>query len=117
MDHWSLVLAKISKPENSQQDTCRAGQEGGRVGGKRGKGLQALTMKGGGEGEGAHIPQDGSVGCGACMARVQHGVNTGLVILRCMHAPHLQGICRQDLALTVHSGHRLGMGWGPSQIR
>ena len=65
----------------------------------------------------AYIPQDSSVGRGACVARMQHSVDTGLVVLRRMHAPHLQGICRQDLALAVHPGNRLGMSWGPSQIR
>lgn len=47
------------------------------------------------------------------MARVQHGVNAGLVVLSSVHAAHLEGICRQDLALAVHPRDRLGMGRGP----
>ena len=61
---------------NRQQHTCRAGWDGGgsKDGGGGGGVIQVLVMKGGGEGGGgggggrAHIPQDSSVGRGACMA-------------------------------------------------
>ncbi len=50
----------------------------------------------------AYITKDGPVGSSPSVCGVQHSLDTGLVVLGCMHASQLEGICRQDLALAVH---------------
>ena len=56
------------------------------------------------EGSAAYITQHSPVRRGASVARVQHGLNAGLVILCSVHASDLQVIRAQNLPLAVDSG-------------
>ena len=49
-----------------------------------------------------YITKNGPVGRSPRVCGVQHSLDTGFVVLGCMHASQLQGICRQDLALAVN---------------
>ena len=55
-----------------------------------------------------HVSKDDAVGRGSHVARVEEGVDAGLVVLRRPHAARLAVLRAQDGSLAVHVLHRLG---------